>query len=155
MSNFRPSPSKLLYLITVLTSPLHNGSTSAVTELVLWKSGQRVLLVPSSASVQLPRCSGSLDVPQDSRTLLTHGNYHLGVMNKEPVTSMIHFTWDFINDYESWNVTQNEIPNILSMGKIILFSVMECFPYRNWNFVTDSFYKTFNNNISFNWALLR
>lgn len=47
-------PKDYCTLTVAFTSSLHGGSPSAAAELVCWKSGHRGLLVPSSASLQLP-----------------------------------------------------------------------------------------------------
>lgn len=71
------------------------------------------------------------------------------------VTSVItHILWDLIKNSVNWKLTQNKTPTILSMRKITLFSVLECFPYPNWNFVIDFFDKMFNKNMNFTWAPL-
>lgn len=66
------------------TSPtsVHGSSTSGLGELVWWKSTQGGLLVPSSASVQLPRWLKSLNF-RGLRTALPDGDCHLCITNKE------------------------------------------------------------------------
>lgn len=119
------------------------------------KNGHGGLLVHPS-SVQFPVWLKSLNIPRDLRALLIHSHCHLCIMNKESVTLIWYFLWNLIKDCVSWKLAQRKIPNILSVVKITLFPpvypMLESFPYHNWNFVTDSFYKMFNNNISFSWA---